>query len=332
MGRLTRRFRGAVRREAHDLLRGGPPTADLLRPVGPAVPSDAHVQQVLDVCMRVGEVLLGSGEPAEETSDTMLRMAAALGLPTVDVDITFNSITMCCHRGMVAAPLTAMRLVRYRTTDLTRLAAVTRIVARVEREGLDVRAAEAALAEAVAANHPYPRWVATLGWAGQAAAVALLLGGPLVIAATAFAVTAPAGPPARPVRGRAVLPAAGRGMVAAVSTLALFGVGALPAGTQPSLVIAAGITVLLSGLTVGGRRIATTAAAISKAAVSDDRCLPRPESGRRSGPSTRRRQGRRDHVRPAHRCFPAGCRCVPRAGPFRRPRGPRGDRAARSSR
>ena len=69
MGRLTRRFRGAVRREAHDLLRGGPPTAELLRPVGPAVPSDAHVQQVLDVCMRVGEVLLGSGEPAEETSD-----------------------------------------------------------------------------------------------------------------------------------------------------------------------------------------------------------------------------------------------------------------------
>jgi uncharacterized membrane protein YjjB (DUF3815 family) len=41
-------------------------------------------------------------------------------------------------------------------------------------------------------------------------------------------------------------------MVATVSTLALFGVGALPAGTQPSLVIAAGITVLLSGLSVVG--------------------------------------------------------------------------------
>ena len=60
-------------------------------------------------------------------------MAAALGLPTVDIDITFNSITMCCHRGMVAAPLTTMRIVRYRTTDLTRMAAVSRIVARVER-------------------------------------------------------------------------------------------------------------------------------------------------------------------------------------------------------
>ena len=255
MDRLTRRFRGAVRREAHDLLRGGPPTAELLRPVGPAVPSDAHVQQVLDVCMRVGEVLLGSGEPAEETSDTMLRMAAALGLPTVDVDITFNSITMCCHRGKFAAPLTTMRLVRYRTTDLTRLAAVARIVTRVEREGLGVGAAEAALAEAVAANHPYPRWVATLGWAGQAAAVAVLFGGPPVIAATAFAVTALIDRLGRLLGRFGVAPFFLQlvgGMVATVSTLALFGVGALPAGTQPSLVIAAGITVLLSRLSVVG--------------------------------------------------------------------------------
>jgi len=255
MGRLTRRFRGAVRREAQDLLRGGPPTAELLRPIGPAVPSDAHVQQVLDVCMRVGEVLLGCGEPAEETSATMLRMAAALGLPTVDVDITFNSITMCCHRGMVAAPLTTMRIVRYRTTDLTRMAAVAGIVARVERHGLSVHRAAEELADAVAANHPYPRWAATLGWAGQAAAVAVLLGGGLTIAAAAFAVTALIDRLGRLLGRFGVAPFFLQligGMVATVSTLALFGVGALPAGTQSSLVIAAGITVLLSGLSVVG--------------------------------------------------------------------------------
>jgi uncharacterized membrane protein YjjP (DUF1212 family) len=255
MGRLTRRVCGAVRREAHDLLHGGPPTAELLRPVGPAVPSDAHVQQVLDLCMGVGEVLLASGEPTDETSDTMLRIAAAYGLSTVDVDITFTSITMCCHRGMVAAPLTTMRLVRYRTTDLTRLAAVTRIVARVERDKLDVRTAAAELADAVAANHPYPRWVATFGWAGLAAAVAVLLGGALVIAATAFAVTALIDRLGRLLSRFGVAPFFLQlvgGMVATVSTLALFGVGALPAGTEPSLVIAASITVLLSGLSVVG--------------------------------------------------------------------------------
>jgi uncharacterized membrane protein YjjB (DUF3815 family) len=42
------------------------------------------------------------------------------------------------------------------------------------------------------------------------------------------------------------------GLVATVSTIGLLAVIALPAGTEPSLVIAAGITVLLSGLSVVG--------------------------------------------------------------------------------
>lgn len=176
--RVTRRVGTKIRQEAHDLLHGGPPTDDLLRPVGPDVPSDAQVQQVLDLCMRIGEVLLASGQPAAETSETMVRIASALGLPTVDVDITFNSVSMCCHRGMVAPPVTTMRMINNRTTDLTRLTAVARIVRWVETGKLGVHGAAAALAEAVTAPHPYPRWVATLGWAGQSAAVALLLGGP----------------------------------------------------------------------------------------------------------------------------------------------------------
>jgi uncharacterized membrane protein YjjP (DUF1212 family) len=255
MTSFIRRLRGLLRREARDLLRGGPPTADLLRPVGPDVPSDTQVLQVLDLCMRVGEVLLSSGEPAGETSATMTRLAAACGLPTVDVDITFNSITLCCHRGMVAAPVTTMRLARYRTTDLTRLALVTRIVDQVMRERMPVQAAAAALTTAVAARHPYPRWVATTGWAGLAAAVAVLLGGSPMIGLTAFVVTASIDRLGRLLSRWGVasffLQLTGA-VVATVSTLGLFAVGALPPGTQPSLVIAAGITVLLSGLSVVG--------------------------------------------------------------------------------
>jgi uncharacterized membrane protein YjjP (DUF1212 family) len=254
MIRFIRRLRGVLRREARDLMRGGPPTDELL-PVGPDVPSDTHVLQVLDLCMRVGEVLMSSGEPAGETSATMIRLAAACGLPTVDVDITFNSITMCCHRGMVAAPVTTMRLARYGTTDLTRLALVTRVVDQVMRGKMPVQAAAAALTAAIAAHHPYPRWVATTGWAGLAAAVALLLGGSPLIGVTAFVVTGFIDRVGRLLSRWGVasffLQLVG-GMVATVSTLGLFAVGALPPGTQPSLVIAASITVLLSGLSVVG--------------------------------------------------------------------------------
>lgn len=249
------RLRALLRKEARALVEPGPPSLQLMAPIGPRVPDDARVQQVLDLCLRVGEVLLSSGEGADETTQTMLRLADASGLPAVDVDITFTSITICCHRGMAAPPMTSMRLVRYRSLDLTRLAEVGRIVLRVEQGGLDVAGAATELADAVTAPHPYPRWVATAGWAGLAAAIALLLGAAPVTAAATFLITGLIDRIGRRLN-RWGLPAFFRqvvgGMLATGSTLALFAVGVLPPGTRPSLVVAASITVLLSGLSVVG--------------------------------------------------------------------------------
>ena len=251
--RFTRRVRSALRREAYGLLHAGPPTVQLMRPLGPRVPGDARVQQVLDLCMRVGEVLLSSGESVDETTQTMLRLSAAAGLSAVDVDITFSSITMCCHRGMAAAPVTSMRLVRYRALDLTRLEAVATVIERVERAELNIEEAAAELSDAVDAPHPYPRWVATAGWAGLAGSVALLLGAEPVTAIVAFFVTGLIDRVGR-LLNRWGLPAFFRqvvgGMLATGATLTLFGVGVFSPGTQPSLVVAASITVLLSGLSV----------------------------------------------------------------------------------
>ena len=237
------------------MLRGGPPTVELLRPVSTDIPSDERVFQVLDLCLKVGEVLLSSGEAAADTSATMTRLANACGLDTVEIDITFTSISMCCRRGRSVVPVTSMRLVRYRTTDLTRLAAVTRIVDQVVRSEIGVPAADAALVKAVTARHPYPRWLATVGWAGLAAAVALLIGGGPIIWLTAFVVTALIDRIGRLLGRRGVPPFFLQivgGFVATVCTLGLLAVGALPQATEPSLVIAASITVLLSGLSLMG--------------------------------------------------------------------------------
>jgi uncharacterized membrane protein YjjP (DUF1212 family) len=236
------------------MLQGGPPTAELLRAVGD-IPTDQQVFQALDLCLLVGEVLLSSGEAGADTSATMTRLAGACGLDTVEIDITFTSITMCCRRGRSVAPVTSMRLVRSRTTDLSRLASVTRVVDRVVAGELSVRAADAALTVAVDARHPYPRWLATVGWGGLAAAVALLLGGGPLIWVTAFIVTAVIDRIGR-LLGRWGVPPfflqIVGGFLATCLTLGLIAVHALPATTEPSLVIAASITVLLSGLSLMG--------------------------------------------------------------------------------
>jgi len=153
------------------------------------VPDDRYVQQVIDVCIRIGEVLLSSGEGSGETTETMLRVANAFGLSAVDVDITFTAVTICCHRGMAATPITSMRLVTHRGLDLTLLARVYRLVEQIER-GRGLRPSAAALDAAVTATHPYPRWVATTGAAGLAGALALLLGAPAVAVLSAAGITA----------------------------------------------------------------------------------------------------------------------------------------------
>jgi uncharacterized membrane protein YjjP (DUF1212 family) len=253
--RFTRRVRSKLRHQAHDLLQPGPPSVQLMWPIGPQVPDDARVQEVLDLCMRVGEVLLSSGESVDETTGVMLRLAAASGLSAVDVDITFTSITMCCHRGMAATPVTSMRLVQYRSLDLTRLLAVGRVIDRVEAGAIDVRGAATELSEAVNSRHPYPRWVATVGWAGLAGSIAVLLGGGWITGLAAFGVTAAIDRIGR-LLNRCGLPAFFQqvvgGALATGATVTLFGLGAFPPGTRPSLVVAATITVLLSGLSVVG--------------------------------------------------------------------------------
>ncbi|GAA5170148.1 threonine/serine exporter family protein [Pseudonocardia eucalypti] len=222
---------------------------------GPSVPDDTRVLRVLDLAMRVGEVLLSSGEGVAETTRIMLRVADAGGLPTCEVDITFTSITMCCHRGMMAAPVTTMRLVRYRSLDLTRLREVSRLVDRIEEGRIELAAATTELDRITTAPHPYPRWLATLAWAGMAGSVAALLGAGWVAALVAFAATGLIDRIGR-VLNRYGLPIffqqVSGALLATGVTAALIYFRLLPAGTLPSLVVAAALTVLLSGLSVVG--------------------------------------------------------------------------------
>jgi uncharacterized membrane protein YjjP (DUF1212 family) len=250
--RFARRLRGALRRDAKRLLTPGPSTVPMLM-LGPQVPDDAQVQQVLDLCMRIGEIELSSGESVDEVTATMLRLANAAGLPAVDVDITFTSITMCCHRGNAAQPVTTMRLVRYRTLDLSRLAETEAIVRDLEAGKLDVRAASSRVSDVMRSPHPYPRWIATVGWAGLAASIALLLGGGPITAAAAFVTTAIIDRIGRLLARLGVaafFQQALGGFLVTASTILLISMGLFPAGTRPSFIVAAGITVLLSGLSV----------------------------------------------------------------------------------
>lgn len=226
-----------------------------VEPVGPAVVDDSTVNLVLDLALRIGELELSSGAGAADVTATILAVTNAYGLPQCEVDVIFTSITISCNRGVVAAPVTTARVVRFRSLDYTKLDKLSELVHRICTGSVPAEQARAELSDLVTAKHAYPRWVSTAGWAGMAGSIAALLGGDLRLAAIAAVVTALIDRLGR-ILNRRALPFFFQQVIgAAVVTFVAVGVtasGLLPDDVSPGFVVAAGLTVLLAGLSVVG--------------------------------------------------------------------------------
>jgi uncharacterized membrane protein YjjP (DUF1212 family) len=224
-------------------------------PIGPALPDDTTVNLVLDLALRIGEVLMASGAGASDVTATVIAVTSACGLPHCEVDVIFTSISICCHRGSDLAPVTTHRVVRARALDYTRLSAAERLVRRITSGRVTAADGVVELREITEAPHPYPRWLATAAWALMAASVSVLLGGSVRVAVIAGCTTAVIDRLGR-VLNRRGLPFFFQqlvgGAVATTITLLVMRLGLLPPGVAPSLVVAAALTVLLSGLSVVG--------------------------------------------------------------------------------
>lgn len=253
-----------------------PATADTIvsapAPLQPIdLSDDGAVAEVLDLAVRMGEVVLASGSAVTDTETTMRFIAATYGLSACDVEVTYNSIRIYVHRGARLPSASSMRIVQYRSLDFTRLAAVDRLTRRIRREVVPPHDARQALDAITSAPHPYKRWTATFGWSLMAAAISLLLGGGFLVAALSFVTTAVIDRTNRTLN-RYGLPFFFQhlvgGAIAATPAVALAAVaGPLGISVSPTLIIAAGITVLLSGLSlVGSVQDAITGAPITAAA------------------------------------------------------------------
>ncbi|HEY9329017.1 MAG TPA: threonine/serine exporter family protein [Streptomyces sp.] len=150
---------------------------------GPAVP------RVLDLTLRIGELLLAGGEGAEDVEAAMFAVTRSYGLDRCEPTVTFTLLSISHQPSLVEDPVTASRTVRRRGTDYTRLAAVFRLIddiTTVEGE-ISLEEAYRRLAEIRRNRHPYPGWVLTMAAGGLAGAASVLVGGgPLVFVIAAL--------------------------------------------------------------------------------------------------------------------------------------------------
>lgn len=140
------------------------------------------LHRTLDLCLRVGEVLLSSGAGAPDVFATMRALARALGVRHSQVDVTFTSLAMSVQQGPEEAPIVQIRQVTQREIDYEDLTKVDHLVRDVVRGDLDLEGARTELAQIVSSGHARPRWAATAGSGVMCAGIALMLGGgPVVV-------------------------------------------------------------------------------------------------------------------------------------------------------
>ncbi|GAB7031903.1 threonine/serine exporter family protein [Streptomyces sp. NPDC021749] len=138
---------------------------------GPAVP------RVLDLTLRIGEILLAGGEGAEDVEAAMFGVAHAYGLERVEPTVTFTLLSISYQPSLVDDPVTASRTVRRRGVDYNRLSAVFRLVDEITSEGITLEEAYRGLAEIRRNRHPYPSWALTVASGLLSGAASMLVGG-----------------------------------------------------------------------------------------------------------------------------------------------------------
>jgi uncharacterized membrane protein YjjP (DUF1212 family) len=144
---------------------------------GPAVP------RVLDLTLRIGELLLAGGEGAEDVEAAMFAVCRSYGLDRCEPNVTFTLLAISYQPSLVDDPVTASRTVRRRATDYTRLAAVFQLVDDLSDPAAHISLEEAygRLAEIRRNRHPYPGWVLTGASGLLAGAASVLVGGDVVV-------------------------------------------------------------------------------------------------------------------------------------------------------
>ena len=213
----------------------------------------AHeVHLTMDLCLRIGEMLLSSGAGAADVTATMRSVADHLGLRQAEIDVTFTALSMSHQRSPDDVPVLMIRHVQQRDIDYEDLTAVDHLVLDVLTDRADLYLARSRMATIVSLGHAFPRWAVTIAWAVMAAAVGVFLGGGVIVSAVA-AVSAVLIDRVQIVMARRRLPffylqVAG----GAIATILAAAVAATPIDVDPSLVVTANIILLLAGIGLMG--------------------------------------------------------------------------------
>ncbi|ACU77540.1 protein of unknown function DUF1212 [Catenulispora acidiphila DSM 44928] len=142
--------------------------------------------RVIDLGLRIGELLLASGEGSEDVEVAMVGITEAYGLSRCETNVTFTVVTLSYQPSLTDTPLSLERVVRRRTVDYTSLADLHRLAVDISAGGVTLEEAYGRLAAIRRNKYPYPPWVIVGSLGAIAATAALLVGGGYLASLVAF--------------------------------------------------------------------------------------------------------------------------------------------------
>jgi uncharacterized membrane protein YjjP (DUF1212 family) len=215
-------------------------------------PDAADVSLTLDLALRIGEVFLSSGAGAADVAATMLSICRVLGLRSCEVDVTFTTLSLSYQPGGGMQGQTMMRQVRQRVTDYTDLTEIDLLVTALLTGEVDRDEARSTVASVVSTGHRYPRVASTIGWGFMGMGASIVIGGDWIVTLIAF-VAACGVDVIRLVLSRQRLPTFYQQAAGGIfATLLAVAAVELHIEVDPSLVVTAGIIMLLSGIAFMG--------------------------------------------------------------------------------
>ncbi len=218
----------------------------------PAPKDTRDIYKTLDLALRVGEMLLSSGAGAADVAATMLNVAHGCGLRGATADVTFTELAMSHQTSFDEPALIQMRHVRHREIDYEDLTLVDHLVRDLLAGRVGRDEARSRLARIVSSGHRLPRWAVTLGYGVMGGGTGLLVGGEGSVALIAAGASMGVDLIQREMSRRRwpgfYQQVAGGFFATLIAVLA----AAVGARMSPSLVITAGIIMLLAGVSFMG--------------------------------------------------------------------------------
>ncbi|TFD44752.1 threonine/serine exporter family protein [Cryobacterium frigoriphilum] len=149
----------------------------------------AYTRAVMDLTMRLAEVIFTAGAGAEDATAAMMAITRAYGLKGTDANITHTIIQLTHEDPVSHESISRSRNVKYRSLDYSKLTATSELIADLIEEPMDIVEARKRLAVIVSSKPQVPVWLRRIGWSLVGAGAAVLIGGGPVVALAAFVAT-----------------------------------------------------------------------------------------------------------------------------------------------